>query len=415
MDALLILAGLLLLIASVFWLIGRAFSTSLFWGCGTLLPPGWLIFAIRYWNRARSCLLLAGVGAMLLIVGFSMLAQRDPQKLQQLLSLEWTTEPQAAPGALQLQLQGELSGLSFQPEMAELIDGVLTLSEGDDLSRRQLRIHLDRQPEQSLRLDLLPEDRGRLPVIELSWVTPDNPLPQAVRVTHGYTLYLELAPGRPNRMQGNLHLILPGDLATSISGALEVYTSRLRYLSDDQIDPRFNSRETVEWLVLRHLRNVARTQDVEFIRLPPLDITRRRLDLDLDVRVAGKVQNAALTLVHDDAAGWRITEDRDPLDPVEREAVVAEAPPPAAPQVASVEQASFDRRENFSLQRLMANPDLYSQLRMRVRTERGGIAEGRFIGIDRNGQIQIRYMIGSGEASFSIRPSDVTRIELLEP
>lgn len=412
MDALLILAGLLLMVASLIWLVSRAFAVSLFWGFGTLLPPGWLVFCFRFWSRARPCLLIAGVGLMVLIVGLTMLSQRDSDRLARLLSLRWGVQQAYVPGALHLGLTGEFNGMPFQPEMAELIDGVLSFSDGDDLSRRELRVHLGEQPQGAIVLDLLPEDEGELPVIELVWVDPDNPLPEARRITHGYTLHLSLAPGRPNRMAGNFHLTVPGELSTALSGELEVYTSRLRYVSDTEIDTRFNSRETIEWLIRRHLSRVARTQDIEFVRLPPLDVNRTRLDLDIDVRVAGEVQSASLVLEHDDETGWRISRDLRPLQPVIRP-VVAEQP---VEEVADeVEEPVVDRRENFSLRRLLANPGYYQYLQVRVRTERGGLAEGQFMGLSRDGRLLIRYKIGNGEASFSFSPADVTRIQLLEP
>lgn len=64
----------------------------------------------------------------------------------------------------------------------------------------------------------------------------------------------------------------------------------------------------------------------------------------------------------------------------------------------------------------MNNPNHYQNLTMRVQTQRGSLAEGRFNGINADGQIIIRRNIsGQGEASFVLRPEEVARIELLEP
>ena len=456
MDALLLIGGLLLLLASLGWLIAQAYAVSLFWGTGCLLPPGWLLFSIRYWQRARPCVQLAGLALVTMVVGVTMLAHRDPNKLHQLASLQWLHGAPPSAGALHLNVQGEFNGVEFRPEFAELINGVMVFREGDDLSRRELFLRFASQPKDGLQLNILPADPGPLPVVELSWVTPDTPQPEALRVAQGYTLHVNLKPGRPNRMEGEFHLVLPTEQPTSLSGQVELYTSNLRYLDDVQIDPRFNSRETVEWLILNHLRATARTGEVEFVHLPPLDINRSRLELDMLVRVAGEVQPAALTLIHTEEKGWQIAADRQPLRPVIRaeptppQLVVAEPPgaqvpatagqraaPPApeAPAAAATPAATvpatsashaarspvaaisepLDRRERFSLQRLLARPQDYRGLRLRVRTERGGIAEGQFIGLTADGRISLRYHIAGGEASFTLRENEVTRIELLDP
>mgnify|MGYP006174752845 FL=1 len=53
---------------------------------------------------------------------------------------------------------------------------------------------------------------------------------------------------------------------------------------------------------------------------------------------------------------------------------------------------------------------------MRVATERGNNAEGRFQGVDQDGRIMLRQRLsGQGEVSYSLRPEEVVRIELLEP
>ncbi|MGH8355564.1 MAG: MFS transporter, partial [Pseudomonas sp.] len=75
-----------------------------------------------------------------------------------------------------------------------------------------------------------------------------------------------------------------------------------------------------------------------------------------------------------------------------------------------------DRRLRFSLERLQGNPNHYQNLGMRVLTVRGSTAEGRFAGINPDGRIVIRRNLsGPGEASFSLQPSEISRIELLEP
>ena len=374
MDTLLILAGLLQILLGGVWLIARAFSLSLFWGYGCLLPPGWLAFCVRHWRRARACVHLMLLGVATLLVGVVMLANQHPERLQRLLEGRWDDTVQVA--GLQLGLRGEVNGQPFIPELAEMVDGVLVFTEGDDLSRRELRIYLPSQPLQEVTLDILPADTSNLPVIEFSWIDPEQPLPEVRRVSHGYTLHLYLKPGRINRMQGELHLMLPPGYATTLSGQVELYTSHLRYLDDQDVDTRFNSRETVEWVILRHFRATAHTQDVRFVQRPMLDMSSASMELALDVMVAGEQQKAILRVQRTVEDGWRVSADRKPLRPVApRQRAVQEDPlvntaesvdEPVKPPATA--WSPEDRRWSFSLQRLLANPRNYSHLRLRVRT-----------------------------------------------
>ena len=56
MDALLILAGLLLILIGLVLLVMRGFATSLLWGWACLLPPLTLLFIVRHWRRAKQAL-----------------------------------------------------------------------------------------------------------------------------------------------------------------------------------------------------------------------------------------------------------------------------------------------------------------------------------------------------------------------
>jgi len=53
---------------------------------------------------------------------------------------------------------------------------------------------------------------------------------------------------------------------------------------------------------------------------------------------------------------------------------------------------------------------------MRAHTERGGIAEGRFAGLDGDGNLVIRRIIrGPGEATYNLAPGEIVLLELIEP
>ncbi len=87
------------------------------------------------------------------------------------------------------------------------------------------------------------------------------------------------------------------------------------------------------------------------------------------------------------------------------EAVNAETPP-----------SSLDRRLRFSMEQVLRNPGRYQHLLMRAHTERGGVAEGRFGGLDSEGNLIIKRVIrGPGEATYNLAPGEIVLLELVEP
>lgn len=414
MDALLILGGLLLIVAGFVWLVSLAFGTSLFWGMGSLLPPVTLAYVLRHWRVARKAVILGALGFIPLVVGLTLLASQDSQRLEAILSLQWLKPQAQKPAELRFTLHGELNGQPFAPQQGELIDGVLSLREGQDFfARREISIRLLQPVTGAVQVDVLPQDTGPQPEVVVSWLLPDQDLPDARRLNRGYTLHLKLEPEAPNKLIGDFHLVLPPQYRTALSGQVELFSDRLRY-RDGQVDTQHDSRDTLAYVITDYLQRRFATRDVTLGALPPVSLPAERLELSVDARVNEQIQQLPLQL-RKDSRGWRVDGDRFPSLPevVARRDVPAVA---ASEPVAAAPARPLDRRLRFSLDRLQSNPARYQNLTMRVETERGAQAEGRFNGIDAEGQIIIRRNLGGpGEASFTLRPDEITRIELLEP
>jgi len=410
MDTLLILLGLLLILAGYVWVIARAFERSLFWGIASLLPPLALLFVLIHWKHARSAVALGGLGCIPLVVGLTLLASQDTARLQAILSLEWLKSEPATKPELAIDLRGELNGKPFVPEQAEFIDGVLSLREGQDFyAHREVQVRLATPLSGPVRLDVLPDDKGRLPEIEVSWLAPGQDLPEAIRLQRGYSLHLDLTPKAPNRMEGAFHLVLPADMHTTLSGTIEVFTDRLRY-RDGEVDPRFDSRDTLRYVLQDYLQRRYARRDVVITQAPPLDIQRATQDLALSVTVGGEPQQLQVVLEKNPTRGWGVRGDRYPrlkAPAVAAAPVAAREPMEAAPPPQVAESG------RLSLERLQASPQRYLNRTMRVTTERGRTAEGVFVGLNADGRIVIRRVIdGPGEASYTLRPSEITDIEL---
>lgn len=415
MDALLILGGLLLILAGLIWLVMLAFGTSLLWGWGSLIPPITLVYVLRHWRTARKAVALAGLGFIPLVVGLTLLASHDPVRLAAILSLDWAKPAYQAPAELDIDLHGELNGQAFAPQHAELIDGVLSLREGQDFfARREVKIRLPQGATKApIRLDVLPEDSGNLPEVEVSWLLPEQDLPEARRLSKGYTLHLDLQALPPNKLNGDFHLVLPAQYGTTLSGRLELFTDRLRY-RDGQLDTAFDSQETLVHVVEDHLQRRFASRLVQVQPIPLVTFPATRVPLTVTARVNGQEQQVELIL-RKGQSGWQVEGDHYP-----QLAQSTSAPSkPSSAQVPTPREPSrptVDRRVRFSLLRLLSNPQQYQNLSMRVFKVSGGAAEGRFAGLDSDGSIRLSQQHGgAGQASFTLHPDEISRVELLEP
>lgn len=417
MDALLILGGLLLILAGLVWLVMRAFATSLLWGWASFLPPFTLLYVLRHWRSARPALALASLGIIPLVVGLTLLASHDAQRLEAILSLKWLKPEVQAPAELAIDLRGQLNGRPFAPQQAELLDGVLSLREGQDFfAQSELVIRLPKVDKGPVRVDVLPADEGILPEVEISWLLPEQELPEARRLSRGYTLHLDLQPVPPNKLAGDFHLVLPPQFKTTLSGKLELFRNGLRY-QGDKVDRQFDSVDTVSHVIQDYLERRFATRQVQLQPIGNLNFPLQSLDLNVQARINGELQQLPILLQKQEQRGWHVAADSFPPLPSAVAPAVAEAKPAAVAAVAP-ERVSrpLDRRVRFSLDGLLRSPNRYANLSMRATTERGNSAEGRFHGIDQDGRIILRQrMSGQGEVSYNLLPEEITRIELLEP
>ncbi|MOA14122.1 hypothetical protein D3C78_1342070 [compost metagenome] len=208
--------------------------------------------------------------------------------------------------------------------------------------------------------------------------------------------------------------MLPPKFATTLSGHLELFTDRLRY-REGQVDTHYDSRDTLAHVIRDYLQRRFATRNVELAPLPGVSLPARELEVAVEARVDGQLQQLPLQLFKSDERGWRVR--RDSFPPLAEPVAEVQASESASEALAVVENVRpVDRRLRFSLQRLLNNPSQYQELGMRVYTQRGSTAEGRFAGLDREGRLLIRRNLGgAGAASYSLAVEEIERIELLEP
>ncbi len=416
MDALLILGGLLLVVAGLIWLVLLAFGTSLLWGTGSLVPPITMVFAVRHWVVARKAVGLSALGFIPLVVGFTMLASHDPERMAAIARFDWHARDEQASGErLAIALQGELDGRAFQPQIGEFADGVLTLREGDELFARQaVSIRLGDVSPGNVRIDVLPQDARPVPEVEINWMRPGQALPEARKIRSGYTLHLDLQPVPPNRLAGDFHLVLPAHYQTSLSGRVELYTDGLRY-RDGRVDLSHDSADTLRYLVTDYLQRRFGTRDVQVTTLSPASFPAASLALEVEAEMDGAP--ARLSLDADKSNGaWAVSGDEYPPLPAIAEASRRE-PDRSLPAEAERYPATPEKGpQSISLDQLVGDPARFTQRQVRAHTRRGGIAEGRFVGFDAEGNLAIsRRLKGPGEATYTLAPAEIAELELIDP
>lgn len=420
MAALLILGGFLLIGLGLLWLVVLAFKVSLLWGFGSFFPPVTLLFIVRRWTAARKAVMFTGLGLVPLTAGMTQLANEDAAKFTALWQLSWL-QPAAETrqAKVDIDLHGELYGQVFQPQHAELINGVLVLREGRDFfAQRELRIvlpsNLASQIGKTLRLDVLPQDSGDLPEIEIMWLQADRLLPQARRISRGYTLHLNLLRQPPNTLQGDFHLVLPPHFKTAMSGNVQLLTDRLHYI-DGRVDRHYDAISTLEYVVEDYLQ---RRFAVDSVRVEPFETPMplvSPIDITVTADISGQQRTAFARLIKDATAGWMVAGDQYP-------SYVAQAPSAAtvsAEDIAGLQRNNklrSDRRQGFTLQRLLLNPAQYQNLQVQVQTTQGNQVTGRFVGLNTEGILIIERVIKApGTVSFSLDPNEIQQMSLLEP
>lgn len=407
MDALLILSALLLTFLGLTWLAIRGFSTSLLWGWVALLPGFNLLFVFAHWRRAAQPVGLCALALIPLLTGLVLIAHQDPQRLQAIIELQWLHQ---APAELSgMKLKGQLNGELFSPQQGEFLDGVLSLRDGEQTYlQRELLIRGLPLGKQALAMDVLPTDQGPLPEVEISWLAADQGFPQTRRLAAGYSLHLDLQPVADGRLLGDLHLIMPTSFKTSLSGQVEVLRSGLAF-REGRIDRHLDSHDTLAYVLDDYLQRRFVTADVQLGRLPPLELPAKAIDLEFVARVKGQPQRVSLRLNKDKHTGWLVQGDNYPALGSELGGAEPDNPVPGHAQ-------SLAKAADFSLLMLLSDTQRYLDQSLRIHSNSGVLAQGRFLGINEEGMIVLHQrLVGAGEAHFTVSPERISHVELIEP
>ncbi|UAW99538.1 hypothetical protein KEM63_06125 [Halopseudomonas nanhaiensis] len=215
MDALLILSGIVVAIIGWLWLV----ITSLRLPVGKLLLAA-LLPVLTLFRRdqgyARAPRLLLTAGCLTLLVGLAMLFHLHPHRFEKLVTGQWQPDQNRSQT-----IDGEIMGQRFRPERVFWRGDDLVLEEGpSERVRRSLKIRFAGAGAllDDASIALLPNDPGAWPEVIMQWHVGALESPGLRRVTGQYSLNLDFAPAANSGATLRLHLTLPSQHQTWITG-----------------------------------------------------------------------------------------------------------------------------------------------------------------------------------------------------
>jgi hypothetical protein len=275
------MAGSLLIIGLTLFLLGsaglmsimsrRGYSASL-----VLLPFGSLRFVQRNWAEVWLPALARILGLALIIAAGAVALARDPLILEQPERLFGTSREPVIVGSKKAEmnsfvnssaaimhaiqndenddLSGRLHGQKFVYDRVEIIDGVLTASQGQGfLPDLELRILLNRDlvsADERQSVYVQPGDENP-PVVHVSW-RDDEGVMQTEIIRAGYRMELEVAPLDRYQRKGFMQLILPDAYLSFLSGEFVANTNHLRYRGS-RVDLTYDHPDTLKYLAEEYI------------------------------------------------------------------------------------------------------------------------------------------------------------------
>lgn len=191
-------------------------------------------------------------------------------------------------------LTGRLHGETFRYDRVALIDGVLTLSQGEGfLADLEVRILLGWNPEDiTERRTLIVGPSGEDgPVVHLSWKPENQDYPETRIFEGGYRMELALAPLDTGQLSGSLVLVMPDSFKSYLAGDFTAHTNHLRY-RNGQVDLYFDHEDTLAHVAEEFLRTQFPEGAVHKVRAR--HVTLRRAENSGQVMAVVELRNGAV-------------------------------------------------------------------------------------------------------------------------
>ena len=241
-------------------------------------------------------------------------------------------------------LSGRLHGDSFRYDRVALIDGVLTISQGEDfLPALEVRILVGWKPEDiTERRNVLvnPSDE-EVPVVHLSWKEPGKDFPETRIFEGGYRMELALAPLDTGQLSGSLSLVMPDSFKSYLSGEFTAYTNHLRYLGG-KVDLHFDHEDTLAYVAREYLTTQFPEGALKSVKTRHVILRRGESTGEVTSRVLltnGAVEERVVRLEKSDV-GWSVepgSMHAEVITPAKEGAMALVSPVAEAPKVSQEE------------------------------------------------------------------------------
>ena len=207
-------------------------------------------------------------------------------------------------------LSGRLHGESFRYDRVALIDGVLTVSQGEDfLPGLEVRVLVGWKPSEitERRSVLVNPSDDNAPVVHLSWKEPGQDFPETRIFEGGYRMELAMAPLDTGQLSGSLSLVMPDSFKSYLSGEFTAYTNHLRYVGG-QVDLHFDHEDTLAYVARQYFTTQFPEGALKSIKTRHVILRRAESTGEVTSRVTltnGAVEERVVRLEKSDV-GWSV-------------------------------------------------------------------------------------------------------------
>lgn len=310
-------------------------------------------------------------------------------------------------------LSGRLSGKQFVYRRAQLVDGILSVANGDELlAELEVRILLGdlKATDERQTFSYAPGDQD-MPEIHLSWKPAGVSLPQTRIIRSGYRLMLQLAPLGPHRLNGFMQLVLPDDERSYLTGNFTAMTNNLRY-TGNKVDLFFDHADTLEYVARQYLVTQFPAGTIANIRFVQTNLRRTQGVGDVVARINlanGRIEERKLGLVRSHTVGWTIN-----AGTMETRVLAETSETPTnddrndqQSMPATKTSAEPVQRETRSFAELAE----FVGKQVTIQRASGDLRDGRITRLDRN-KLFLEAMIGSGTIEFFVSAEDLRELRL---
>lgn len=242
------------------------------------LPFAGASYIHHFWSDVWLPALLRVIGICLMVVSAAVAVAQDPQVLEQPRRLfgeasggdmvgskrpeinTFANSQEAVLLAIRSDdnplLTGRLRGKEFTYKQARLVNGVLSVQQGEGfIPEVEVRILLGLDPaliaKERKTVFVRPSDDDA-PEFQITWRDGPEGVPHSEIVRSGYQMELQLTRRDPQTLAGFLQVILPDPDRSYLSGELTVRTNYLRYVRD-RVDLTWDHPDTLEYVGRQYL------------------------------------------------------------------------------------------------------------------------------------------------------------------